>query len=598
MTASVQPSAVEPLADDRLPAMPYPGLRPFRKSEWPIFFGRDRMISDVLHRLAKTKLVVVHGSSGSGKSSLILAGVLPRLELEHARHGIPWKTATMRPGSAPLWNLAKAIAELVHDEAAGEDIPLSLVRGIRRVLNRGKRALGDLSELKDVELGQRGHVCLVLDQFEELFRFAREIDRDEAEILSEVLLGFESDPPPGVHGIITMRSDHLGDCGRFQGLAELINQTQYLLPRMDRDALLRAIREPARLYHGQVTIDLALKLIEDSAGEQDALPLVQHCLMRLWRAEKQEKASSSPGLAEGAAPFDGGRHQSSSRILDLPSYRGLRETLSEHADEILAELIKANPEAEKLVEYLFRALTEIDAEGRAIRNPHRLHQLVEIAGGKTKRTALIRIIDRLRADDCSFLTPLAGRPIDDETMIDIGHEALIRCWRRLDDPRIDKKTSQPRGWLQREQEDERLWRSLLVQAEAQDQISASVIDDREKRFAALPGSGWAERYGGGWNEVKELIAASRRSIRRSKWLRLGSIAGGILVLGGMWYVQSRYYQAALEQNIAEIRDFAAKTSARVEAGGVFQDLRGMPGNGGIAGGTVSYGFAGDGRGPR
>ena len=95
-----------------LPPMPYPGLRPFEKHEWSIFFGRERMVDEVLDRLAEHRLVVVHGSSGCGKSSLIRAGVLPRLEREYARHGLAWRTATLRPGGAPLWNFADALARL------------------------------------------------------------------------------------------------------------------------------------------------------------------------------------------------------------------------------------------------------------------------------------------------------------------------------------------------------------------------------------------------------------------------------------------------------------------------------------------------------
>ena len=80
-----------------------------------------------------------------------------------------------------------------------------------------------------------------------------------------------------------MRSEFLGVCARFEGLAEAVNQTQYLLPRMERPALLRAIREPAPLYDGEVSQELAERLIADAGGGQDQLPLIQHGLMRLWR---------------------------------------------------------------------------------------------------------------------------------------------------------------------------------------------------------------------------------------------------------------------------------------------------------------------------
>src|SRR5262245_58684496 len=89
-----------------LPQSPYPGLRPFEECEWPIFFGREKIVQDIVDRLTTNQIVVIHGSSGCGKSSFVRAGVLARLARECAREGLSWQTATMRPGSTPLWNLA------------------------------------------------------------------------------------------------------------------------------------------------------------------------------------------------------------------------------------------------------------------------------------------------------------------------------------------------------------------------------------------------------------------------------------------------------------------------------------------------------------
>ena len=184
------------------------------------------------------------------------------------------------PGWFPLWHLAQAVAS-VTGMPTDEQARFARTLAIRRTLNLGVEALPELTERYG--LGQGAPVCLLIDQFEELFTYAREAVREEALTFIEVLRGFADEPPPGVHGVLTMRSDHLGDCGRYLGFAELVNRTQYLLPRMDDASLLRAIREPARLYDGEVTLELALRLVQDSAGEADALPLVQHCLMRLWR---------------------------------------------------------------------------------------------------------------------------------------------------------------------------------------------------------------------------------------------------------------------------------------------------------------------------
>ena len=110
------PGLISPF-DARLPPRPYPGLRPFQREEWPIFFGREPMTDRVIDLVIEKKLVVVHGDSGCGKSSLIRAGVLVQLEQGHAATGGRWRTAAMLPREDPLGNLAKALASV--DGGAG-----------------------------------------------------------------------------------------------------------------------------------------------------------------------------------------------------------------------------------------------------------------------------------------------------------------------------------------------------------------------------------------------------------------------------------------------------------------------------------------------
>ena len=148
-----------------------------------------------------------------------------------------------------------------------------------------------------------------------------------------------------------MRSEFLGVCARFKGLAEAVNQTQYLLPQMERAALLRAIREPAVLYGGEVSRELAERLIADAGGGQDQLPLIQHGLMVLWR----EAGAGLPGhpsdgaVARGrsALPFMRPDRSPPSILRTGPAWRlgsedyrvagGLAELLSKHADDVMAQ---------------------------------------------------------------------------------------------------------------------------------------------------------------------------------------------------------------------------------------------------------------------
>ena len=507
-------SASSELLTAAKPKSPYPGLRPFEVEEWSIFFGREPMIDEVVERLADHRLVMIHGSSGSGKSSLVRAGVLPKLARQHLRAGAPWQTCSIRPSGGPLWNLAKEFARL---EGRGED-----VERVGQILGQFDRRGATLSAIAgSLENLKARRLCILVDQFEELFRFEKETSREEAELFVDLLVRGRDQPPatgadtaaPGdqgarVHVVATMRSEFLGECARFNGLAEAVNQTQYLVPRMDRDGLLRAIRRPALLYGGEVSLDLAERLIADVSGREDELPLIQHGLMYMWNTAA---ATTPPG---GKIILDTGQ---------LEAAGGLSRLLSGHADAIVDEAAP-DPERRYAVERLFRALTELNAEGHAVRRPQAFRDLVALTqiGGDKLRA----IIDALRRDGVSFLTPYSQQPITDGTPIDISHEALIRCWDRLADPHD--------GWLKREFDDGLIWRSLVVEAKGfktskHRVLSPATTEERWQWWQQRQlNSAWADRYDGNFPLVKDLIDASRRSARRKRQLQAAFI--GVLLL--------------------------------------------------------------------
>jgi WD40 repeat protein len=516
--------SLEPLdgtLDIELPPAPYPGLRPFDKHEWPVFFGRERMADEVVSRLINQHLVVVHGDSGCGKSSLVRAGVLVQLEQGHARSGVRWRTCSTLPREAPLRNLATALAEL-----AGPSRQQEHSHEIRRVLNHGREAPAALAGL--LGCGKDDHVCILIDQFEELFSFARKHGRDEAQLFVDILVGLLESPPTGLYAILTMRSEFLGVCARFKGLAEAVNHTQYLLPQMERPALLRAIREPAPLYDGEVSRELAERLIADAGGGQDQLPLIQHGLMLLWR-RKVGTATGLHGAAEAAVPF---RHESGLEDADAPVHLGVRDSvsrpsfshhrgpawrlgledyrgagslidlLSSHADEVMAQAAP-NARRKKIVEHLFRALTDINAEGSAVRRPQTLAELAAVTG--CRKETLNSIIDHFRAEGVSFLRPYRDEQeaLEPGTLIDISHEALIRCWHRIADPAD--------GWLQREFRDGLLWKTLRMQAQRGETLSAAATEARDAWLRTLPSPAWSERYDDAWDDVQRLMVASRKA---------------------------------------------------------------------------------------
>jgi formylglycine-generating enzyme required for sulfatase activity len=499
-----------------LPRRPYPGLRAFTLDEDAIFFGREPMIDEIIDLLVQRCLILVHGSSGSGKSSLILAGVLPRLARQHRRHGWRWRTASMRPGGGPLWNLARTLAELERETPSAariDELRLSFDQ-------TGADLTGIVTHLAGME---QERLCLLVDQFEEIFRYARETSREESRLFVDLITTvLKQDSASPVRVILTMRSEFLGECARLPGLAAVVNTAQYLLPRMETASLQRAIRRPADLYGGSVTIELADRLIADVQGSQDELPLIQHGLMRLWDL-----------VGEAAS------HKQTPRRLDLPLYEmhgPLPRLLDRHA-EAVAAVAAPDDSSRPIVENLFRALTDINADGQAIRRPQAVKSLIAVTGVGPGR--LMSILDVFRRDGVSFVTPYFPADLRSETMIDISHEALIRCWNSL--------AATPDGWLHREFRDGLSWRSLLSQAEIFEKDQRKVLeplttDDREAWLKDRTPA-WSERYGGGWNRVERLMAASRaaanRRFRRDRRKRV-FLALQVFLIAGLlgWLFQS------------------------------------------------------------
>jgi TPR repeat protein len=374
----------------------------------------------------------------------------------------------------------------------------------------------------------------------------------------------KQDSASPVRVILTMRSEFLGECARLPGLAAVVNTAQYLLPHMDTASLRRAIRRPAELYGGSVTIELADRLIADVQGSQDELPLIQHGLMRMW------------DLAGEAAPG-----KQAPRRLDLPLYEAhgpLARLLDGHA-EAVALAAAPDESGRRVVENLFRALSDINADGHAIRRPQTVQSLMAVTGAERGR--LISILDAFRSDGVSFLTPYAPAGLDKETMIDVSHEALIRCWNSL--------AAAPDGWLHREFCDGLIWQSLLSQAEIFEKDPRKVLgpattEDRESWLKDRTPA-WSERYGGGWSRVEQLVTASRsaadRQRRRDRLMtRTLSIVtvvllGALAVAGLLWQVaEERKTNADKMRYLAEEQRKVAEEQRKVaeEQGGQADDI--------------------------
>ncbi|MCU7376379.1 ATP-binding protein [Paucibacter sp. O1-1] len=221
-------------------ANPFPGLRAFKPGESDRFFGRGQQIAELATHLDALPFLAVSGASGCGKSSLVLAGLLTELRERHADgHGADWRPVVMRPGNRLIERLAEALAHVLHDDE-DEDLDHTLGDLAEQRLARSGALFGQLrlggqglvEAVRQSRLARRSpaaRVLLVVDQFEEVFRFKRMSDPDESAAFGRLLLAAAHDPASPVSVVITLRSDALGNCAEFHDLPEAVSRGGYLV---------------------------------------------------------------------------------------------------------------------------------------------------------------------------------------------------------------------------------------------------------------------------------------------------------------------------------------------------------------------------------
>jgi len=470
---------------------PYPGLRPFRSDEAILFFGRDEQVDQLLAKLDRSRFLAVVGTSGCGKSSLVRAGLIPALKTGlMVSGGARWVVATMRPGEQPMRNLARALigdGVVAGPPAAVEYTPEFLTAALRR------GPLGLAEVLCDAPPPGQKKLLLLIDQFEEIFRFRREGGRDEAEAFVELLLASAAQEDVPIYVVLTMRSEYLGDCNLFAGLPEALNDGQFLTPRLTRDQRREAIEAPALVFDGQIEPALVNRLLNDMDVGPDQLPLMQHALMRLWKGACVAAATSGD-----LAPVP----RAGLTLAGYEAIGGLKLALSDHADEVFDRLEEGQ---RTIAEVLFRALSERGAEGREIRRTASLQSVAEVAGVPVEQ--VVPVVEAFRHPDLSVLVPPAPTPLEPETILDVSHESLIRQWQRL------------RAWAEAEASSAEMYRRLEKTASLWRTKHAGLWDTPDLELALewkardRPNAAWAQRYGGDFDGAMVFLSNSRKAQR-------------------------------------------------------------------------------------
>jgi hypothetical protein len=394
--AEFDPTLAPELPDE---PCPYRGLDAFHSTDRPFFFGRQRLLEQLLDHLRQDRLLAVIGSSGSGKSSLVLAGLVPALQAGALPGSEAWRyVPPLTPGSNPLASFARAVARSAlggapKAEASGSkpgSTPVDqTAQQFLQHLDYLSRLLGDPPSAPAV---------VVVDQFEELFTLCRDEPMRQAFVAN--LLSLLDVPGAGHIVVLTMRTDFVDNVARLPALQERFEQATVRVTPLSAGELREAITGPAAAVGLKFEEGVVDALVHDILGEPAGLPLLQFTLLKLW--EKRER-----------------------NRVTWEAYRRLgggRLALANSADEFYNNLI---PEEQVTCK---RILLRLVRPGEGLEVTSNRVRRQSLYGAGEARDRVDRVLDKLII--ARLIRQTAGdTPAD--AQVEVAHEALVRNWPRL-----------------------------------------------------------------------------------------------------------------------------------------------------------------------
>jgi len=448
------------ITENQLQKNPYPGIRSFETEESHLFFGRDDQIKDLYSILNKTHFIAITGASGSGKSSLVKAGLIPELHKDSKK----WLHHIFRPGSDPIGNFAKSIANTFRKE---NNEYKSSKFDIEKILRNNENPYDDIFLNGEAD---KQHL-IYIDQFEEIFRFRQSEFNENAEtdsnLFVDILIKASKLVNKPIYIIITLRTDFLSDCSNFAGLTKIINDGHYLIPKMTLKEKEEALTGPAKIAGAEISLDLKNLIKKQLRSYDISLPVYQHALMRTWDYWLEN------------AEYD--------KSVDVEHYEAIgsvTDALSVHAEYIFSSLPDEN--SKKIAEKIFKSLTHLGDDNRGTRSPKTLNEIINIIN--TRKEEIIPVIDKFRDEKSGFLFPSRDVNLNLDSVIDISHESIMRVWGRLVQ------------WVQNETESAQLYLRISKSAELYQEGKTGLLINPDLQLALKwqnenqPNEVWAQRY--------------------------------------------------------------------------------------------------------
>jgi WD40 repeat protein/serine/threonine protein kinase len=506
---------------------PYQGLRPFTETDTASFFGRTALVQQLLTRLSESddlaRFLAVIGPSGSGKSSVVRAGLIPALRAGGLPGSDTWYIVDMLPGANPLNELTHALLRVAPAGVEADDL-LPLLQADRRGLLRATRRV--------LPLDPTSELVLLIDQFEEVFTLVS--DEVARAHLLEMLVVAALDERSRVRILVTLRADFVDHPLHYVDFGELLAQRNVTVLPLTPDEVEQAIRGPARRAGLLLEDGLEAALIAATVGQPGALPLLQHTLSELFMRRRV-------------------------RTLTVAAYHelgGVSGALAQSADAMYAGLDHRERQAAR---HLALHLVALNDGAEDTRRRVRQRDL-DIPGIAT-------VINRFAA---ARLITLDHDPLTREGTVEVAHEALIRQWPLL------------RAWLDESREALRIQRQLALAAEewlaAQRDPSYLAAGTRLEQFALLNQhefialSATERRYleasfvANAQQHAAEVERRREREVQRLSAEAMLSVEGGDPVIGALLalHVLERGYNAQAD-------------AALMRALGAFLHWRTLPG---------------------
>ncbi|TDD70660.1 hypothetical protein E1262_08340 [Jiangella aurantiaca] len=494
---------------------PYKGLRAFLESDALDFHGRDSLIDELLKAVRSSSVVSVVGPSGSGKSSAVRAGLVPRLRAGGLPGSRAWLVTNMFPGSYPFEELAAALLRVAVDHPPGLVDDLSSDdHGLLRVT-------------KQILPADDSRLVLVIDQFEELFSaVASESTR---RLFLENLVAVAADQRSRIRVVLTMRADYFHRPLEYPEFASVLTDGLVTVAPMAAEGLAQAIAAPARAVGVEVEPGLVGRVIADVENQPGGLPLLQYALTELFSARDDDQLTIAGYEATG----------------------GVVGALGRRAEALYSELA---PSGQEVARQLFLRLVTVDEEAAGdTRRRVRQSELSSLAVDQPALELAVNQYGTFR------LLSFDNDPVTRGPTVEVAHEALLREWPRL------------RDWIDEQRED------LLLHRRVNTATRDWLESDRDSSFA-LHGSrleqalAWQGRTGIALSaEEQEYLAASRdlrdaqaaASRRRRGRLRLVMVAGLIAFAVAAAVAMVQWRSSDREARVAGARELAAAAVANL-----------------------------------